>query len=475
MRTEIFGGGSYCDNLPNGEFAVYMGGSIQTHFGPINAPPLLFVRITNQPHFRIAAKTQSPGNVTVWDGQWNDDPRISHGVQGHIWRNGVLEVIEPGEHIESQGIRYVASDGSLIGGSPTMSAMTPFAASLGVTRLAAWTDLGDGIFVGQSDVGHIVFQKAGTHRVLIEGHWEFVQAKRLGSLIAIAAFESKQTIARLWWLDVSEIDALPPLAAVAQPDPQPNPQPIPEPEPDVPEDLSPYLDPALIRFVEGVTSDYPHLVGGEGVDQVAHRLNRHFGWTGDAIRYGRKARRNDPGNPNLNEDALTFRLDNSDNAKKKLIDIYLGGETGPTNIPVWIVRPAHEEPGNGFWWPPVSADRDGVSVPVPPTTPGQPPVQPSGIDLTRDVKALIAAALAPTLAELADVRRKLLIVSADLDALKDDVGGFPERIALRSLRTGHLLCNDAELPEGHQIQAGGGGVRGRDAIGEWETWTIERV
>jgi hypothetical protein len=278
MREAVFAGGSYCDNLPSGEYAVYLPAhsAVETHFGAVASPEILFPRITNQPRFKIAAKTQSPGNVIGWPdvgGGWLEDPRISHGVQGHIWRNGVLEVIEPGEHIESQGYRYVAPDGSLIGGSPTISALTPFAHSRGVTRLAAWTDLDDGIFVGQSDVGGVVFQKAGKHYVLIEGHWEFVQAKRLGNLISIAAYESKLTIARLWWLDVGEIDTLSPLAPVATPDPVP----VPVPQPPTPEpDPVPELPESLLSTVEVVWSNRkPNR--GVALNEIAW-LHREDGW-----------------------------------------------------------------------------------------------------------------------------------------------------------------------------------------------------
>jgi hypothetical protein len=118
-------------------------------------------------------------------------------------------------------------------------------------------------------------------------------------------------------------------------------------------DLEALLDPANVRFVRSVAEDYPHLSAADATDQVAHRMNRHYGFSGALIRMGRKARNNDANNPNLNHDALTIRLDLNDNSQKKLIDIWIDADSGGLR-PTWDVRPAHEEPGNGYWWPPAT-------------------------------------------------------------------------------------------------------------------------
>lgn len=111
-------------------------------------------------------------------------------------------------------------------------------------------------------------------------------------------------------------------------------------------DLDELLDDDNIEIVKSVANEFPHLHGGPATDQVIHRLNRHH----NVDVYGRKARNSDPNNPNCNEDTVTIRLDDNDLSKKKLIDIWIDGDA-PGLRPTWDVRPAHEEPNNGFWHP----------------------------------------------------------------------------------------------------------------------------
>ena len=142
-----------------------------------------------------------------------------------------------------------------------------------------------------------------------------------------------------------------------------------------PEQLNAYLSDHS-RLVATVKRDYPKLLTGELTDQVAHRMNREY----NTDVFGRKARNADGSNPNF--DTLTIRLDDQDLSKKKLIDVWGGSKMTPAlNAPMWDVRPAHEEPGNGYWRPPVTADRDGEPFPAPIPVPEPPKPEPSADEM----------------------------------------------------------------------------------------------
>lgn len=126
--------------------------------------------------------------------------------------------------------------------------------------------------------------------------------------------------------------------------------------------------------VQAVHQDYPGLIGkgipicGEFVDQVAHRLNRQDG----AVRWGRKARQSDGGNPNC--DALAYLNDGTDRSRKTLVDIIINGPDpgvdSPSAAPAWQEF-LGDNVGNGFWTEPKTPDRDGTGPTPPP--PGSPP------------------------------------------------------------------------------------------------------
>lgn len=173
-----------------------------------------------------------------------------------------------------------------------------------------------------------------------------------------------------------------------------------------------------LELIRGVDRDYPGLIRTDPhafLDQAIHRLNRKH----HTDRFGRK-RKNDG---TLNDDVVTYRMTERPQ-DKKLIDV-IGGDT---RFPMWDVRPAHEEPGNGTWAPVQTPDRDVIA---PPPTPAPDP----GITL------LLAAIL------------------KRLDALEGS-----RRVSLKSH---HCLYVCAE--QSGEVNAT------RPHAGPWETFTLEPI
>lgn len=108
------------------------------------------------------------------------------------------------------------------------------------------------------------------------------------------------------------------------------------------------------RETHAIKARWPHLKGGEIVDQLIHILNRK----NQTDRYGRKARRAD--GSDLNDDVVAIRLVDADHGRKKMIDAlgnaHPGDQDKPEDVPTWSIVPAHEEAGNGYWAPAEGAD-----------------------------------------------------------------------------------------------------------------------
>lgn len=247
-RVEV-PGGIYSDALPSGEFVVgFHSGGLRTHLGDVPKPTqeqtfLLFNRITNVGGFKIASKSQSSDQTYVWEsGSWRDVGRISHGVEGHAFDDaGTLVIIIPGGDQESQGLRYYDPAAPAVcnwdvqgltpgwvTGSPSYNSNTSCAQALGVTRLFAWTRLGD-VAVGQGEDGGALIQYQGRHYLLESGDTQFIQFHRTGDQLAVAISKLREQSAVLHWLTVGEITSLPLYAADEPPVIVPPPPPTVDP------------------------------------------------------------------------------------------------------------------------------------------------------------------------------------------------------------------------------------------------------
>ena len=105
--------------------------------------------------------------------------------------------------------------------------------------------------------------------------------------------------------------------------------------------------------------------------------------------------------------------------------------------------------------------------------PSEPPApQPSATSITIDLAAVIAAATAPLVAEVAALKLRVQTLENRPVAEPKAVSLTGRRIALRT-SLGKLLCEDRDhhdTPDGSPNL-----LANRDAAGEWETLTIEEV
>lgn len=231
MRTIDIPGAWFGDALPSGEYAATIPNvSLVTHHGPVALPAdepwgIGYPRITIVGGFHVAGQAHTLVNVTwTWDGEWDriDGPCV--GVSPVIFdRAGVLHINDGYDgSIGSQGYRYVAPDGSLVTGDATYSAPQ--------WGLNEYTDIGDGLIVGQGHESGLCVWDGTVLRELEPGNVRFVRANRAGDILAIAATLPDRV--RCYWLTVAELRALP----VQKPTPPSPPEPPKPPEPPMPED-----------------------------------------------------------------------------------------------------------------------------------------------------------------------------------------------------------------------------------------------
>jgi len=130
---------------------------------------------------------------------------------------------------------------------------------------------------------------------------------------------------------------------------RPNPNNHPEPR-----STLPLVAPNMQHEVQASIDAHPEIdtmdeeARGEIIDITARRINPAHG----EKPWGRKARNNDPNNPNCNTDGMTFlRFDG-------LFEIYdvISGTDGQSS---WSGYGPYAPGENGFWWPPNPVDDDG--------------------------------------------------------------------------------------------------------------------
>lgn len=444
--------------LPNGRYVVTTGERVILTGNDL--PPLPDGMQGIYPHLFAANRVvcqghQKPDPAYVWDGAEWKHQGLTFGAKATIWdAHGELHIIRtPQDRGAPQGYRYVAEDGRIVTVDETLGHDN-------IPRgIFEYTERG-GITIGQALTDELIaILPDGTYRLIEGGVWRHIVFHRDGDSLAIAGVRNDTSEAVLLWLSVHQLAALPvfkPNSGTTLPslcrtvyftgeagncsvcgqaksihrlrEPAPK-------EGDMkPEDVARFTA-SHIDFVNKVIHDYPDLSGGEIVDQVAHRLNAFYEL--DPIRFGRKARQSDGGNPN--EDVLALRLDLADNSKKKLIDVLIDG--GDADKPTWNVRPASEEDGNGFWCPPVNADRDGEPQKPPPTDPDLPEelrkVRTELAELRGMAMAAVEAAeAAKTLVAHVELRlQKIEAIETDID---DEIGRIVERVVTAKLKHLHV-------------------------------------
>lgn len=281
MTRDLVTGGMYGDHLPSGGWCVLIPQQmVLTHLGALALPPNdrfgpLFVRATDVNGFRFAGQAHDTLNPACWeyDSQWISYPPPACGVSPVIYdHDGVLHRSDCGPGVGSQGYRYVDSQNQLVSGDATYG---PF------HGLFEYTDLGDGLWIGQAayDGGGVQVWD-DTHanqlpilRQLETGNCRFIRANRAGEVVALAFTRPEGVV--LIATTMAELRALPPVVTkpvdppiippVDPIDPPVGPveppivPPKPEPIPPTPE---PPKEPEMIAYAPPV----PGFLAGELVD-----------------------------------------------------------------------------------------------------------------------------------------------------------------------------------------------------------------
>ncbi len=237
MTRRYFSGGTSGELLPSGEFVINVKNvGLITHLGTVGFPPgeyagLLWPRCTIVGGFKFAGQCNSTVSKAAErvNGHWisrDDLPYPSTNWPVIYDRAGQLHC-NPVNAAGSQGYRYVTPDNIIISGDATYG---PF------NDLSEWTDLGDGLYVGQaSDAYAAVLYDAnrGVRLLLESGYRRFIVANRDGDTVTISLSDQSGVI--FLQTTMSELRALPVFAPAPVPVPvPPAPQPAPTPEPSVP-------------------------------------------------------------------------------------------------------------------------------------------------------------------------------------------------------------------------------------------------
>ena len=227
MTRKEFPGGWYADALPSGEYVVLFADQfLETHLGQIafldaQRQPL-FPRCTNVGGFSFAGQSWHTDQTLEWAGGWRVIEQVACGVSPVIYDNdGRLHISDCS--IGSQGWRYVTPDNVLVTGDETYG---PGPDSPG---LYEWTDLGDGLFVGQGADNGVLIWDGQQHRVLgaQPSLCRFIRAHRAGETVSIAWWGETGVPTTLVWATMDELRQLPVLQPVEPPVPPGEPMKIP--------------------------------------------------------------------------------------------------------------------------------------------------------------------------------------------------------------------------------------------------------
>lgn len=471
--------GSFCECLPDESFAIVQPTGVQTHEGffpaPLGLP--LYVRVSKVGGFKFAGQGSAGGTV-LWKGDWYLLEEIATGQSGCIFdRDGVLQIIQPGEGVTSQGYRYVAPDGRLVRGDETYGPLH------GLTEYTDLSDAQDRSFlIGQGEPGggirvwydHIL-------RELEPGNCTFVRANRDGDRLAIAC--RKPEGAYLCWLTVAELWALPP---VVPEEPKPGPKPQPKPEKPVYQRISPDYSAHVAKCAEMFPAAWDRANKEKHGSRTDEFIRLCASYIHDKVdpKVGNNGKR---GGDELSADALAY-LNASAPGGAEVIDVIVGAGHKPTwsdatippmphpqgraDVPEGVlgkfIAPAPfvdgGDPGDENDarkpHPYEAGEHDGGTCDIcgQPRSAAihqvvQPGPVPSGSGLDATVQRMIAAAVAPLSAKI-----------AALEARPTGGGGgsFPSKIALKTAHGKYLSAQDD-----------GSVVADREHVGAWETFNTE--
>ena len=471
-RYERIDGGSYCENLPTGEFFSQRASDILTHIGPIpyeSDDRPLYTRMTNVPIFQLAGQSWGGRGTLHYTGTWHTVPRVPNGVNGVIFDlQGRLLIVEPGPGATSQGYRYIDQQtGEPVLGDWTYNDLHPFAIANGV-KLGEWTKHGD-VVAGQFgyyaaiQLGNEFYLFPDANGTPLRG-CTFVRFNREGNNLAVAFISGGAS--HLYWLTRDEITRLPRWTDDAPAPPTPTP-PLPPPPPP-PESTTMELPKPIYDTYKAVAEKFASLHASPNDDdrREAHRRGvqtiraRHRGEGElDGTRYVVKSEHASLGSPT--KDALGFVDDGESIEVGRLVKMHMfdmiGGSSRSVNK-----HPIHSHnfaEGNEEAYITELVAKDWLAGEVPEPgepEPGKPPVP------TDAVIVNLSSLLAP-------LREKIAALEAEVQELKarptpEPGANLPRRIALRGAHGNYLTAEDTDAVSNRTRNRGG-----------WEEWDLEVI
>jgi hypothetical protein len=436
-----FPGGSYPDCLPTGERVVLFHGShLETHHGVVRFPPgetfgTMFNRVTTGRCF-AGLKHDGGGLAENINGVWRDVPGPFAGSSPLIYDlNGQLihdPIVYADGSVSSQGYRYLDENGKPVTGQDTYSTPDGTINQFSVYR---------GVIFGQGHEGGLVVRGwDGITRLLASESPFDIRVQGIGPMVAVSFWDAQRDgLCAYVYIDtLAAFLALPPVA-VSAPAPTPAPVPVPQPKPE-PKPMPTVPQSEIDRAKAALATEHVLRNFGSNMDPLpyvraaAQRLGYPWGLNG---------KRGDANNPS--GDILAYDFPG---AQPQLFDVL--GDAGGANAPQFSALEYPQQAGAVF----IRVEAD-ASVPVP--VPSQPPAP-------RGAGAQIDAELTALLTRLAALENKVAELAARPVVTPAPVSLAGQRIALKT-NDGHYLCAEA---------GGGGEVNAtREAVGGWETFTVE--
>lgn len=364
MNRRVIPGAWYGDHLPTGEWcAIVPTIGVSSHLG---LDPLLppgepwgvgFIRCTAVNGFRFAGQAHSTTNPAVWewdsdDRAWEAYPPPACGVSPVIYdRGGLLHRSDCGPGVGSQGYRYVTDQNVIISGDATYGPWY---------GLFEYTDLGDGLWIGQAayDGGGVQVWDGTTLRQLEPGDCRFVRANRAGDVVALAFTRPEGVV--LIQTTMAKLRALPPVTAIEKvPGPIVN-----EPPKEPPVSATPNR----LDIIRAVDAEFPHLLQlntvaacGEFTERAALRLHASDAGFGLLSKQGAEKQHNGHG-----IDSIIYK------STQQVVDIIGAAGARDDGDPTTVGKPGWSEvvkrPGNN-WMAPIPVDGGPVAPPVTPPIP----------------------------------------------------------------------------------------------------------
>jgi hypothetical protein len=392
MRRIEFGGGTYADALTDGRFAVAMADRFITNAREVPFPPsggVLHHRVgIIDGTFCIAGQGHNDGLAWLWSGDVWRPLGTSYGTSVAAFGPVGVYVSTPNAvdnikifNINGEQIGAISKDVGARGiAAITGEGIAPDDVKAvdkwyGHGGLAEYTDVGDGVLIGQGANGGLVIKHdSGQPSIIEPGHVEFCRASDdSGQVFVASAWKTQERKAVICWFDRRDLLSMPRVQPLIDPPPPPPPpDPEPEPKPVIPDHF---------HVVSAINDAHPHLLAKNDHESVkefywraAWALHLHDPRWGMLSKSGGETGHEIDGAGRVAEDAVAYK------DVTPIVDIIAGANNPPHRAgATWQVVEQRRE-SNKWVKPPQFPDT------VTPDPEPEPP--PSGEDWKQEAHAI---------------------------------------------------------------------------------------